>query len=61
MGEVFFECLNNQNVSQQMTGSQKRGVTVSRILMERLEDFIQEVAQALGHTGKIHFCSYFTS
>lgn len=40
-----------------MTGSEKTGITVGRILREKLEDFMQEVASELGDAGKIHFCS----
>lgn len=36
-----------------MTGSRKTGVMVGRIPMEKLENFLQEVAAELGQTGKI--------
>ena len=44
-----------------MTGSEKRGIAVGRILAERPEDFTKEVASELGHTGRIHFCSHLFS
>lgn len=37
-----------------MTGAEKRGCTVSKILMGKLEDFLEEVSSELGHVGKIH-------
>lgn len=42
-----------------MTGPEKRGTVVGRILVGKLEHFIEEVASELGHTGNIHFCGHF--
>lgn len=47
-GRFFKSHINNWNVSQQMTGSEKRGIEMGRILVERPEDVTEEVASELG-------------
>lgn len=47
-GGFFKSRINNWNISQQMTGSEKRGIEMGGILVERPEDFTKEVASELG-------------